>query len=335
MNINSDFIEGLKKDSYEYYFEEYEKEATYFDKIAEEKKSDAAYEKGTVLTGPGTLDEKTYGEDYNAVGLAEAFTWYVKMREYGNLLPIEGSTLEDVKRKAGDLIKEWASRWAEAARNTKETLVADMFNYGGYNAGRDATFDQSISGGVLTDPSGDGVYTGTAASPMSFITLSGDNWTDPNGDTYYNGLSLNPTPDNFKTAWELISRTNAKTESGAVAVIKPNVLLCANSTDALLWKQILESDKMAGGTLNDKNVLKDLVSNGIVANPFLNSAFSSANAWALMKAKKSVRIYHRVEPEFDFFEDKKSNTFYGRIRMRIGANVINVKYTVGSNFPTS
>ena len=41
------------------------------------------------------------------------------------------------------------------------------------------------------------------------------------------------------------------------------------------------------------------------------------------------------EPEFDYFEDKKSNTFYGRIRMRIGANVINNKFTVGSNYPTS
>lgn len=334
MNIHADFIEGCKKDSYQYYFEEYEKAPTYFDKLAEEKSSDAAYEKGTVLTGPGTLDEKPYGEDYAVIGLAEAFSWYIKMREYGNLLPIEGSTLEDIKRKAGDLIKKWAKEWAIAARNTKETLVANIFNYGGYAAGDHSTFDQTISGGVLDDPSGDGVYTGTAASPMSFITLSGDEWTDPNGDTYYNGLSLNPSPDNFKTAWELLTRTNAKTESGSTAVIMPNLLLTANSTDALLWKQILESDKMSGGNLNDKNVLKNLIDN-IVANPFLDSAFSAARAWAIMQAKKSVRIYHRIEPEFDYFEDKKSNTFYGRIRMRIGANVINVKQTVGSNFPTS
>jgi len=334
MNIHADFIEGCKKDAYEYYFEEYEKETTYFDKVAEEQSSDAAYEKGTVLTGPGLLDEKPYGADYLAIGLAEAYTWYCKMREYGNLLPIEGSTLEDVKRKAGDLIKTWAKNWATAARNTKETLVFNHFNFGGYTAGHHATFDQSLSGGVLDDPSGDGVYTGTAASVKPFITLNGNEWTDPNGDTYYNGLSVNPSPENFKTAWERLTRTIAKTESGTVAVITPNLLLCANTTDALLWRQILESEKMAGTNLNDLNVLRNLI-DSIVAVPFLNAAFATARAWAIMQAKKSISIYHRIEPEFDFFEDKKSNTFYGRIRMRIGATVKNVKYTVGSNFPTS
>jgi len=334
MNIHADFIEGCKRDAYEYYFEEYEKEVTYFDKICEEKSSDAAYEKGTVLTGPGLLDEKPYGEDYLSIGLAEAYTWYIRIREYGNLLPIEGSTLEDVKAKAGDLIKKWAPMWAIAARNTKETLIANIHNYGGYNAGHHDTFDATISGGVLDDPSGDGVYTGTVGSPMSYITLSGDEWTDPNGDTYYNGLSLDPSPENFKEAYELMTRTNAKTESGAVAVIRPKVLLCANTSDALLWRQILESDKMAGGNINDKNVLKDLIDN-IVANPFLNSAWATARAWALIAAQFGVRLYHRIEPEFDFFEDKKSNTFYGRIRMRIGAGVTNVKYIVGSNYPTS
>ncbi|RLF26649.1 MAG: hypothetical protein DRN05_06755, partial [Thermoplasmata archaeon] len=195
-------------------------------------------------------------------------------------------------------------------------------------------FNQTISGGVLDDPSGDGVYTGTASSVKPFICLSGNEWTDPNGDTYYNGLSLDPSPENFKTAYELLTRTNAKTESGAPAVIRPDVLVCANTKDALLWKQILESEKLAGTNLNDVNVLRNLINN-IIANPFLNSAFASARAWAIMQSKKSIKIYHRVEPEFDFFEDKKSNTFYGRIRMRIGSNVVNVKYTVGSNFPTS
>lgn len=334
MLLHADFIEGCKKDAYEYYFGEYEKEATYFDKLVEEKTSDRAYEKGTVLTGPGLLDEKPYGGDYLAIGLAEAFIWYTKIKEFGNLLPIEGSTLEDVKAKAGDLIKTWSKNWAEAARNTKETMVANIFNYGGYIAGHHATFDASISGGVLDDPSGDGVYTGTAAAPKPFICLSGNEWTDPNGDIYYNGLSLAPSPENFKSAWELLTRKNARTESGAVAVITPDVLLTANTTDALLWRQILESEKMAGTDLNDLNVLRNLIQN-IIAYPFLNAAFATARAWAIMKSKKSIRLYHRIEPEFDFFEDKKSNTFYGRIRMRIGANVINVKHTVGSNFPTA
>jgi hypothetical protein len=334
MNIGADFIEGLKKESYGYYFEKYQKGEEYFSKIADEMTTDAAYEKGTVLTGPGVLDRKPYGKDYTVIGLAEAFTWYCGMKEFGNLLPIEGSTLEDIKRRAGDLLKTWASEWGTAAKNTNEQMVADVFNYGGYTAGHALTFDQSLSGGVLTDPSGAGVYTGTAASVKPFITLVGNEWTDPNGSTYYNGLSLTPSATNFKTAWQLIRRTNAKTESGAVAVVIPDLLLCANSTDELLWKTILESELEAGTTNNDKNVIKGLVSN-IVANPFLTDAFATAQAWALMQAKKSVCLYHRIEPEITFFEDQKSNTFYGRIRMRKGVTVKNVKYTVGSRVPTA
>lgn len=333
MNIHADFIEGCKKDAYEWYFEEYEKEPTYFDRIAEEKSSDAAYEKGTVITGPGRLDKKPYGEEYRTIGLAEAYIWYIKIDEFGNLLPIEGSTLEDLKRRAGDLIREWSTNWAIAARNTKEYEVFDIFNYGAYDAGHHDTFDQDIAGGVLDTGYGDGCYTGTESSPMSWLTDSDDTWTDPNGDTYYNhAQSTNPSPENFKTMWELLTRTNAKTESGAVAVIVPDTLLTANTTDALLWRQILESDKMAGTNLNDKNVLQNLINN-IVSCPFISDAAGTARAWALMKAKKSIRIYHRIEPEFDFFEDKKSNIFYGRIRMRIGAGVINVKHTVGANWP--
>lgn len=337
MNLHADFIEGCKKEAYEYYFEEYKKHPEFFSQFVDQRQSDAAYEKGTVLTGPGTLDEKTYGEDYDTIGLAEAFTWYMANIEYGNLLPIEGSTLEDVKRRAGNLIKDWSPNWAIAAKNTKETKVANVYNYGGYTAGDDSTFDAStpIPGGVLSDPSGDGVYTGTAASPKPFITLSNNTWTDPNGDTYFNGLSLSPSPANFKTAWERLTRTNAKTESGSEMVIMPDTLLCANTTDALTWKEILESELKAGTANNDKNVLKNLLTKGIVANPFLDSAFATAQAWAIMEAKKSVCLYHRIEPEFHFFEDPKSNTFYGRIRMRIGVVVKNVKYTVGSNFPTS
>lgn len=333
MNYNSDFIEGLKKDGYEYYFEAYDQLPTTYDRIAETKQSTAAYEKGTVLSGPGTLDEKTYGGDYETVGLTETWTWVIKNREFGNLLPIEGSTVEDIKERAGDIVKEWAGEWGGASKRTKEVRIANLFNYGGYTAGHDATFDNSIAGGVVTDSSGDLIY-----DSKPFFNLSNNTRTAKNGSTYYNGLSLTLTATNFETAWTLLKRTNAKTESGDEMALPLETLgmLVANTSQVLTAKKIFLSEQVAGGNLNDKNVLMKLVSEDrIIEMPYFNDATVTAGAWAIGCLKKGIRFYDRVAPQFDFWEEKKSNTLYARIRMRCGAGVIQWRYWVGSNFPTS
>jgi hypothetical protein len=329
MIVNTDFVEALKKDSYKWYVEEYEKVPEIFSKIAETASSSNAYEKETVATGGGRLDEKPYGGEYTQISVTEAWTPIIRMREFGNLLPIEGSTMEDIEKKAGKMVKKWVTEWAESARQTKEFMVADMLSYGGYTSGHDATFDNSDPGGAWTDSSGDFVYDGNP-----FFSLSGNERTAKNNDTYYNAFSTKTlNPSGVEDMYELIAETNAYKENGEKVVIMPDLLVVGTPTQEFTARRIIESEQVAGSDHNDKNVIKNIVT--VVRNPFLTSAFKTAGAFVLGKAKKGIKIYSRIEPAFDFFEDKKSNVFYGRIRLRCGAGVTNWRYWASNKVPTS
>lgn len=337
MNINQDFVEGLKKDAYEYYFEGFDEHEPIYTKICEVRESQNAYEKGTVLSGPGVLDEKTYAGAYDEVNLTETWTWVIKMHEFGNILPIEGSTVEDLKAKAGDLVRDWAKEWGGADLRVREKKVADIFNKGGYTSGDDDTFDNSIPN-VVSDASGDGVYDGTAASPMCLFNLSDNERTAKDGSTYYNGLSLSLTPTNFETAYTRLRRTNAKTEEGDEVALPLNTLgiLVTNNADALTARRIFLSENLAGTNLNDINVLRRIVSEDrIIEMPYFDSAAATAGVWAIGCLKKGIRFYNRIGPEFDFWEEKNANILNARIRVRFGWGVIQWRYWVGSNFPTS
>lgn len=329
MIVNADFIEGLKADTYKWYVEKYEEEPEIFSRIAEQDTTTLAYVKETVASGGGRLDRKPYGGDYNQISVTEAWTPLIRVVEFGNILPIEGATLEDIEKKVGNILKKWVQEWGTSARQTKEYLVADLLSYGGYAAGHHATFDNTDPGGAWSDSSGDYIYDG-----KPYFNLSTNDRTAKNLDTYHNlesGLTLNGA--GIEDLYELISETNAFKDNGEKMVIMPNILVVGTPTQEFQARRILESAQRAGTDHNDKNVIQNLLD--VVRNPFLSAAFKTAGAWVMGKKGFGVKIYSRIEPEFDFWEDKDSNTFKTRIRLRCGAGVTNWRGWAANDIPTS
>ena len=280
------------------------------------------------------MDEKLPGQEYAQQSITEAWTPLIRVREYGDLLPIEGSTMEDIQNKVGDVLKKWVKEWGLSARQTKEYFIADILSYGGYAAGYDKVFDNSDPTGAWTDASGDGIYDGTTATPMAFFNLTGNPRTASNGDTYFNlrsGLALNYA--GIVNLYELIAETNAFKENGEKIYIMPDCMVVGTPTSEFTAKRILTSEKIAGTAMNDRNVIQNLLK--VIRNPFLTAAVKTANAYVIGKAKAGIKIYSRIEPEFEFFEEKKSNIFYARIRLRCGAGVTNWRYWAANDLPTS
>lgn len=334
MIYNNDFIEGLKADSYKWFIEKYEEHSPIFPQIAEEDTTDKAYVQETSVTGGGRLDEKLTGQEYVLQNITEAWTPIIRIREHGNRIKIEGSTMEDIKGKAGDLLRKWVEEWGTSARQQQEFMVADLFSYGGLTAGHHDTFDNSDPMGAWSDPSGDGVYDGTAASPKPFFNLSGNERTAKNGDTYFNmrsTLTLNGA--GIENLYELIAETNSFKENGEKCVIFPDLLLVGTPTQEFSARRILESTQVAGSAMNDTNVIKNLLK--IVRNPFLSSEFKAAGAFVVGTAKKGVKIYSRIKPAFEFYDNKDDNTFRARIRVRNGSGVTNWKFWAANGIPTS
>lgn len=334
MIYNNDFIEALKADNYKWFIEKYEEHDPIFSRIAEEASTTFAYVQETSATGGGRLDEKLPGHGYVLQNITEAWTPIIRVKEFGNIIPIEGSTMEDIKGKAGDVLKKWVQEWGTAARQEQEYQVADLFSYGGLTAGRHATFDNSDPQGAWSDPSGDGVYDGTAASPMPFFNLSGNERTAKNGDTYFNmrsTLTLNGA--GIENLYELIAETNSFKDNGQKCVIFPDLLMVGTPTQEFAARRILESTQTAGNANNDKNVIKNLLN--IVRNPFLSAEFKAAGAFVVGKAKSGVKIYSRIKPEFEFWDDKDDNTFKTRIRLRMGSGVTNWRFWAANLIPTS
>jgi len=330
MIVNADMIEALKAEGYKWFIESYEKEPEIFSKIADVQPTELGYVKETVATGGGRLQKKPYGGEYKYGSLKEAWTPIIKIDEFGELLGIEGATMEDIQHKAENILRKKMPIYAEQARYTKEYELADIFSYGALTSGHHDTFDQSADDGSWTDPSGDFCYDG---KPV--FVLSTNARTAKDGSTYYNltsGKALNH--QGISDLCALISDTNAYNESGEKVVIMPDTLIVATYSNLLTARRVLESEKVSGSNYNDKNVIKDMLKP--IWNPFLSDDVkNAANAFIVGKAKKGIRFYTRVEPEFDFFEDKKSNIFYIRVRVRFGAGVVNWRYWAANDLPTS
>ena len=318
--LRSDFVQAMKKDMYDYFFEKYDEHEPRWPQIFEEDTSEGAYEKETTALMPGELDEKQVGEPIKQKKLAEGYIAYEKNRTFAQEIALEKETVED-DRKVENRLKKAASGWGRSVRITQERFFAKVFNYGGLTAGHDV-FNASIPG-EFVDPSGDLCYDG-----KPFFNLSTSTRSSKGGGTYYNGLALDLTPENFKTAWTLLTVTNAKDENDDEVEIIPDTLLVPSSL-RFTADEILTSEKVAYLATNTRNVLRDIVK--VVWWPFL----TNQSAWFLGCSKMGITAFKRQDPEIDFFRDPHTRAYIANIDVRWGVMIHNWRYWVGSNFLTT
>jgi len=304
--------------------EKYDEVATVFDQIFDTGSSDAAYEQYTSVLGPSSMTETAEGETINRKTATEGFTVYCANRKFADELPLTNEAIDD-NQKIRNFLKTWAQGLGEAARSTKETSHADIFNKGGIALG-DRTFNNDVNNVLSTG------YGNLCYDSKSFLNLTGDARTAKSGKTYYNGVEvLNLNETNLQTLFQLITVTNAYNEAGRRISLRPNVLIVQlGSNNWFTAKRILESPSMVSGAHSGiENLWKGELR--LIGWPFL----TDSDAWFLGTAKQGLMSLARKPLTIDYYEDKPTDSQIVRGRTRFGKCVRNFRSWAGANFSTT
>ena len=324
MAVRSQFTELMTRDMYGWFLEKYDAFAPVYPQVFQVEQMTGAYDQVTTGLGLGKLSERKEGDDIKSSNLLEGFTAVIKARTFSDSYWMAMEFVEDTPpEKIANILRTYAQTWGEGVIATKEAFAAKFFNYGFYTAGRDDTFDNSITG-VVTDSSGDLIYDG-----KPFFAASGNNHPAKNGSTYYNSLgALSLSSANLQTAYTLMTVTNNRNERGEIVQIMPDTLLIPGNLH-FTAKTLLESELLPGVANNDKNAVQNLVS------PIEWQYLTDTDAWFIGKRQAGLKFYERKAPVIDFFQDEISKKYYATIDTRFGAGVTNWRYWVGANGSTS
>ena len=325
MQVGRDsFTEGIKADMYAYGFSEYDSLPTVHDKVFEVIGSSKAYEQSTQLIDNGEILEKKPKEKIVFENAMEGFTIRGKNRTFAKGIEFEMELVEDMpKEKIGNIVLEYARRWAERLVQKKEEFAASVFNYGGYTAGHDV-FNAAITG-VVADPSGLLVYDG-----KPFINLSNNLRPLYPGATatHYNGLASNLSNTTLETAYLRMTTTNNVDSRGKKTSLKPDILLVPSAL-TFTADNILKATNIVGSANNDINPMQNIVQK--VEWQYL----LTSTAWFIGKAKKGIKFHNRKPLTYDFYRDEETGSYKATVMARFGLHVYDWRYWVGSNAPTS
>lgn len=329
VQMRSDFTEGMTANGYDYYLDalEYSKTKNVYDKICEIKTSSKAWEQGTSVVEASDPREREEYEEMVPVKATEGFTVYAKMRRFYKVMHVSKRAMKD-HQQLKNWVKTVTGGWAADMERGKNKFVLKHFNKGAFTAGADV-FNQSIAGGVLTDPSGKFCYdTGDASGNIPFFNASGNLRKSKGKAEYYNLLSNSLTADNLELLWNLMTVNNAKNEDDTEIEMEPNYLLC-NKALTFTARRILESTLIPGSNNNDKNVLNSIVEL-IDTNLFIDT-----NAYVLGTKGKGMIFYTRETPEIDFWEEKRNKSYWLSIEESYGVQIKNWRFFGASNLDAS
>lgn len=328
--VRSDYAEGMKKTGYKYFFEERDSLPEIAPLIFREENLDAAWTQWTMVVEENEPEEKTSElQDAPVSDTIEGFTIYLKARTFHRRKVWGKETVRD-HQKLENLVMQSVRNWARGSHSKKEKFYASFFNSGGLTVGADSPFDQSITGNV-TDPSGDGVYDGTAASPMPFFNLSGNPRTNRTASitTAYNSITGSLNEGNVESALILLEYTNAKSERGLQFDQRADTCLVPTHLDRTATK-LFDSP---GSPVEQHE--------GVV-NPYQNRLkvivwkyLTDTDAWFIGIRKRGVVMCTRQEPEMNMFIDQRNGAFEAVYDERYGGTVEDYRPWVGSNLSTS
>jgi len=272
------------------------------------------------------VPERAENEGISEAVPTEGFTVWLKKRRRDVIIPISYELKRDFTRSRNFLEDFVKTNAAPLYTKTVDQGLTDLFNYGGYTAG-DEVFRNTTPN--FTDPSGAGVYDGTAASPMCFFNRSGNNRT-PKGHstTYYNGIARNFSYDYLVEADTLLTATNAKMEDGTPFVNTEGLILMVHGANRVNAERVIKSNNSP----DDANSFDNPMKNGyrIVINPFIRTA----SAWAIGRAGFGIKL--ALGPmQVNFWLENRTNEYAASIGWDYIQGVWNYRLAVGSNWPTS
>lgn len=306
------YIKDMYKVSREGYNEEQTKHNVIF-KVVEG--ATGAGDKVTQLLGAGTLTRHTTeDQEISFKSPVEGWQYYVKYWTYSDGIALSKNAVEDTV-KLGNLIKELAATWGRQVRVCEEEMGALVFNKGGDLTG-EWIFNGSHAGN--TAPYGDMLYDNR---PLFAVTANNHplkivaGTTASGTGTLYNSVaSATLSPANFETIYILHTATNNRDERNQVIQNTADTLLTCVGADEFTAKKLLNSEFLPGGSLNDINPYRGLVTP--ISWSYLSA--TSSPFYVGKRGADAFQFHKRQKPQIDFMQDFDTKGYKASIDIRIG-----------------
>ena len=312
--LRLDQIEGYQKDMYKYERIGETMQDPKYSKIYKVKSGATGMgDKFTQKLSAGRLAQHTAeGQTIVFKSPVSGWTSQVAYKTYSDGLTFTYEAVKDaIKMK--NMIQDFANTWGDEVIRAKETWASRAFNNGGVLLG-DKVFNGSFDGDA--DASGKLLYD---SEPL--FNLSGNTNTTKGGGTYYNSVSTaypssgSILPSHIKTLYNLMTATNNRDELDRPTMNKPDTIVCKPGSDHDDVLTNLQSDKLAGSQLNDKNIYAGRIANIIPWDYITESAIYMG------KANSDLMTFdERQAPEIDFFEHKPTKGYMASILTRFGTH---------------
>lgn len=341
MTVRLDLKEGIKADMHSWFYESasdvYNKREKYYDKFADIRplsEIKGGYWKGTSAIGARELEDRTSLGKYSEDLPQEGYTVYATIRDKALKIKCPRELKRDWHRTS-DWLKEYVKKnWVDAVENTKEILVADMYNKGGFTSGADI-FDNNESDLNLT----------TYASPK--LCYDGKEFLNKDGSdrpmkfqttgTYFNATAITTgddsagvTQDNAKDMLNLMKAINNVQDNGKPFDNSSNISVGCNPGLEFAWQVVNGSTKNPDNASNANNPIKGAFKS-IYPNPWFSTTTFSV---IFREGIAGVRAWFS-EPKFDFWEEYDPETYWAAVVLDYAIAVVNWRPVVSNNAPVS
>lgn len=317
--MTGDFIEATRLDMYAFERSGGKEVPTMYDKIFKVVSGKEVKGSGTKatqrLSNTGLERHTVPGQNIMFRSPMSGWTTYCQYHTFSDGLVFTPEAVEDTV-KLGNILKEEAARWGREVKNSKDKLGVRFFNEGGNLAG-DWSFNGSF--GDEVQASGNLPYD---SKPV--FNLIGNARTTKGGRTFYNSIAAaypssgDITPSQFAQIYNLMTATNNHSEESSLAdpdfvMNTPDTVLTKPGADHFAMKRILQSERLAGGDMNDKNPYQGLISNIYAWDRLDENAFFVGKAMS-----ENIEFRERLIPEIRFFRHEDTGGYKASIRTRFG-----------------
>ncbi len=336
MVVRKDLLEGIKIEMSTWFYDAASPlyktlERFYPDmvEVGDIKDLTGGYWKGTSALGSSELEDLDNYGDIHEDNPTEGYTVYARIKSKALRVKCPRVLKRDWHRTT-DWLKNYVSEnWPQAVEVTKEKIVANFYNKGGWTSGDDIYNNDDADIGLTTYTSPKLQYDGEPVFNLSDNTRSAKN-----GSTYYNAIQSGVAPDYPNVAlplFKLLTSTNAYMENGNPFDNGQDLIVVTAKANEPAWKIINNSTLVPGDSNNDSNPLQGIFKK-IVANPYITYSYNGIGMSVMQRRAKGIKFWVG-KPRFNFWEVPSPEAFWASCTLDYAITLQNFRPLVADNAP--
>jgi hypothetical protein len=330
MGTVNEFVESIKRDLYTVEAEQYKIPAGTWKQYWSVKPVKTGWDKATTNIHHQKMPEVQDSEGLPGRESIQGYTSYGVVRTYGLFKEYSYRLIEDSAQHQVNQLRDELTALKDSMEITKDSVLADVFNYGGFLLGHE-TF--KVAGKYPDLPDSPHPTDGLIYDGKPLFALTGNNHPSKGGGTYFNGDANALSIANLDTAATRMLSTNARNESDLKVSLTggQKVKLVIPQELEFTARQILTQTNLtiAAATQNDPR--PHFNKYDIVVNPYL----TDTNAWFLVIPNPNGLVMLDRQPlRTSVVNDDKYQKVTATAYFRFGLRVGNWRYVHGSNFST-